>query len=304
MNIVIIQIIGAIAFITLTLSYYKKNKKEILFLQIVSYILFSIHFYLLSGITGALCNFIGLFALIAIYLLDKYNLKKGKKIISLIFIILLIVINIINFQNVYSIFPMIASVVVIISFLSYKEDLIRNIGVISAICWLIYAIVYKSYISIAFEVFTLIGIFDAIIKVKKSNKRGENMKEKSCGCIIIDEDTVLLIKQTKGHWGVPKGHVEDNETEVETALRETKEETNIDVEIDSTKRYTMEYVNDKGNLKEVVLFVAKPISKDVLPQETEVSEIKWLPYSEAIETISYDNSKELLTKVLKDLGKI
>lgn len=128
------------------------------------------------------------------------------------------------------------------------------------------------------------------------------MKEKSCGCIIIDNDKVLLIKQTKGHWSVPKGHVEENETEVETALRETKEETNLDVEIDETKRYTMEYVVESGNLKEVVLFVAKPTSSNMVAQAEEVTEMKWLPFSEAIETISYDNSKELLKRVFKDLN--
>ena len=60
--------------------------------------------------------------------------------------------------------------------------------------------------------------------------------EKSCGCIIIDNRKVLLVKQTSGDWGFPKGHVENNETEIETAIRETKEETNIDVEIDEKHR--------------------------------------------------------------------
>lgn len=32
--------------------------------------------------------------------------------------------------------------------------------------------------------------------------------EKSCGCIIIEDKKVLLIKQTNGIWGFPKGHVE------------------------------------------------------------------------------------------------
>ena len=53
--------------------------------------------------------------------------------------------------------------------------------------------------------------------------------EKSCGCIIIEDKKVLLIKQTNGVWGFPKGHVEENETELQTAEREVKEETNIDV---------------------------------------------------------------------------
>lgn len=70
--------------------------------------------------------------------------------------------------------------------------------------------------------------------------------EKSCGCIIIGDEKVLLVKQTKGHWGFLKGHVEADETEVETAIREVKEETNVDVEVEGNKRYTMRYVTDKG----------------------------------------------------------
>lgn len=71
--------------------------------------------------------------------------------------------------------------------------------------------------------------------------------EKSCGCIIIEDGIkVLLVKQTKGHWIFPKGHVEADETEMETAIREVKEETNVDVEVEGNKRYTMRYVTDKG----------------------------------------------------------
>ena len=125
-------------------------------------------------------------------------------------------------------------------------------------------------------------------------------KEKSCGCIIINGDKVLLIKQTKGHWGFPKGHVERNETEIETAMREVKEETNLDVEIDADKRYTMEYITDKGKLKQVVLFIAKCIGGEIKAQECEVNDIKWLNFDEAIKTITYDNTRELFKKILME----
>ena len=169
MNFILIQCIGAIGYSLLALSYFKKEKKEILFIQIISYVMFTIHYYLLSGITGAICNLIGLFALIAIYVFEKYNLKN-KKAIAMLFIILLGVINIITFQNVYSIFPLIASIIVVISFLMNNEDAIRGIGVISAVCWLIYAIAYKSYIAIVFEIVTLVGVCIAFIKNMKNSK--------------------------------------------------------------------------------------------------------------------------------------
>ena len=166
----IIQFIGAIGYTSLALSYFMKKKKDILFIEIISYIFFSIHYYLLNGITGAICNLVGLFALITIYLFDKYKLKN-KYIVSIIFIALLLIINIIMFQNMYSIFPMIASTIVIISFLSNKENDIRIVGVIAAICWLVYAIVYKSYIAIIFEVITFLNICIALYKnLKLKNK--------------------------------------------------------------------------------------------------------------------------------------
>lgn len=166
MKFILIQLIGAIAYITIAISYYRKEKKSILFMQIFAYIFFTIHYYLLNGIAGVICNLVGLFALVVIYIFDKYKLKN-KLLVSTLFIAALIVINILTFQNIYSIFPMVASVIVIISFVLDNEDFIRKTGIAAAICWLIYAIVYKSYISIVFEVLTLIGVCVALIKNQK-----------------------------------------------------------------------------------------------------------------------------------------
>ena len=60
------------------------------------------------------------------------------------------------------------------------------------------------------------------------------MKAISCGVIIIDKTSHKLLachpscrSYRDGNWDIPKGHVEGNETHVETALRELKEEANI-----------------------------------------------------------------------------
>lgn len=125
-------------------------------------------------------------------------------------------------------------------------------------------------------------------------------REKACGCIIIEADKVLLIQQKEGHWDFPKGHVEDGETEIETAIREVKEETNLDVEIDENKRYTIEYFTDKGAYKQVVLFIAKKIGGNEKYQESEIKAMKWLTFEDAIKTITYDNTRELFNKILKE----
>ena len=125
-------------------------------------------------------------------------------------------------------------------------------------------------------------------------------KEKACGCIIIERGKVLLIQQIQGHWGFPKGHVEAGETEIETAIREVKEETNIDVEINENKKYTMEYITDKGVPKQVVFFIAKKISGDETNQESEIKSMKWLNFKDALKMITYENTRELFEKILKE----
>ncbi len=126
--------------------------------------------------------------------------------------------------------------------------------------------------------------------------------EKSCGAVIFDNDKVLVLKQVQGHWGFPKGHVENNETEIETAIREIKEETNLDVEINEKFRYVETYSPKENVTKDVVFFVAKKIGGDVKPQEEEVSEIKWVSPKEALELVSYESSKIVMEKVINDLG--
>ena len=168
-NTLLVQGIGAIGYSTLAFSYYKEKKEQILFMQIIAYIFFTIHYYLLNGITGAICNLIGLVALVTIYVFEKYNLGN-KLFISITCMLAVFLINIITFQNFFSIFPIIASIIVIISFLDNNEKNIRVIGVIAAVCWLIYAIAYKSYVAIVFEVLTLVGVFIALLK-KNNNKK-------------------------------------------------------------------------------------------------------------------------------------
>ena len=74
------------------------------------------------------------------------------------------------------------------------------------------------------------------------DKNIDKYGEKSCGCIIFNHHKILLVKQTTGDWGFPKGHIEANETEEETAIREVKEETGLDVVLVNDKKYMTEYL--------------------------------------------------------------
>ena len=57
--------------------------------------------------------------------------------------------------------------------------------------------------------------------------------DKSCGVVLFNSGKVLLLRHSSissregGHWDFPKGHIDGDETEIQTALRELEEETGI-----------------------------------------------------------------------------
>ena len=127
-------------------------------------------------------------------------------------------------------------------------------------------------------------------------------QEKSCGAIVINKNNkILLVHHNAGHWDFPKGHIENGETEEQTAIREVKEETNIDIIINNKYRYTTSYSPKENVMKEVVYFLAQNVDEDKKPQLEEVSEVKWFTLEEAMNTITYENSKEILNKLKKDI---
>ncbi len=135
-----------------------------------------------------------------------------------------------------------------------------------------------------------------------SGKEASDMRhEKSCGAIVYrrfhGNIEILLIRHiNSGHWSFPKGHVEAGETEVETAIREIKEETSIDVIIDPTFRETVSYSPKRDTQKIVVYFIGKAKNYDFVPQEEEISEVRWVDIGYASHMLTYENDKNIVIK--------
>lgn len=129
-------------------------------------------------------------------------------------------------------------------------------------------------------------------------------KEKSCGAIIFrkgkNKKEFLLIQHSLsvgGHWDFPKGHVEAEETEQETALREVYEEAGLKVELREGFREEIGYVDEINNVhKTVVFFIGEAINSEVKCDGKEVVDFCWLEYTLALEKLTYDNAKQLLNK--------
>lgn len=127
------------------------------------------------------------------------------------------------------------------------------------------------------------------------------LHEKSCGAIVYrrfhGNIEILLIKHVNsGHWSFPKGHVEGDETELETARREIKEETGLNVILDQTFRETVCYSPRRDTQKVVVYFLALARNYDFVPQEEEIAEIRWVDIARASQMLTYENDKTIVSK--------
>ena len=120
--------------------------------------------------------------------------------------------------------------------------------------------------------------------------------EKSCGVIVFSDNKVLMVKQNSKEWSIPKGHVENNETEKETALREVKEESNIDAKIVGDFREIMTYSPKDKVLKNVIFFTGIPVNDNLKPQQGEILEAKYFDFDDALNTLKYEDSINLLKK--------
>lgn len=130
--------------------------------------------------------------------------------------------------------------------------------------------------------------------------------EKSCGAIVFQEINkeckILLIgfmHKNKLRWGFPKGHVENNETEIETAVREIKEETGLDVKIIPEFRNSTHFSMKPGTINEAVYYCAKASNDKTIPQRGEVEKIKWFNFKEAHDHLTYDCDKKILINFIE-----
>lgn len=127
--------------------------------------------------------------------------------------------------------------------------------------------------------------------------------EKSCGVVVLQKENqvvkVLLVHHQKGHWGIPKGHVENEEKEEETAVREVLEETGISTMIQEGFREVITYSPYVGIEKDVVFFLGTAKNTEITIQEEELKEALWVELEKSLDVITYEQEKEVIRKVIE-----
>ena len=109
----------------------------------------------------------------------------------------------------------------------------------------------------------------------------------SAGLLIIHNNKMVLAHPSQkslkiGTYTIPKGKLEIGETHIEAAIRETKEEVGIDIDLNliDTTPHIINYYNERGSIyKKLTYFIVNleneiPINNDTLDR----SEIDWAGY--------------------------
>jgi len=121
----------------------------------------------------------------------------------------------------------------------------------------------------------------------------------SAAAIVINENNeILLIKGPHRGWEMPGGIVELGESPAQAAIRETKEESGIDIEL-------IKFCGIFQNIEDSIcntLFLAKPIG-GVPTITSESLETGFFPIEEALKMVTFMNFRERIEMCLKTEGE-
>ena len=122
--------------------------------------------------------------------------------------------------------------------------------------------------------------------------------ETSCGVVLVNIDSVLLLQYPQGHWDLPKGHVEDTDDDyIATVRRELAEETGItDIVFDKDFVERTDYTyRHKGRVrqKQVFWFLAETNSLDVSLSREHRGHL-WLDWEQAIAQLTHDETRTVV----------
>jgi ADP-ribose pyrophosphatase YjhB (NUDIX family) len=117
------------------------------------------------------------------------------------------------------------------------------------------------------------------------------------------EVAMIRTRNLKGEsvWTLPKGTPDEGETPEETAVREVREETGLDVRIlQPLEPNTYWFVSAKERAryhKTVRLYLMEATGGDISGHDDEIDEVRWMPVDEAAGAASYPSDRKLLRTV-------
>jgi 8-oxo-dGTP pyrophosphatase MutT (NUDIX family) len=116
-------------------------------------------------------------------------------------------------------------------------------------------------------------------------------------------EVLLCGRSSDRIWALPKGTPEPHETIEETALREVREETGVEVEPDGligeVKYWFSRPQDGVRYYKTVHHFLLRAVGGDPSLHDHEFDEVRWFPVQEALRLLTYRNEARILRQALE-----
>ena len=118
-------------------------------------------------------------------------------------------------------------------------------------------------------------------------------------------EVVLVRRHVPPLWALPKGTPAAGETLEETAVRETREETGLAVEVEAPIR-SIVYFFVRGRTrfhKTVHFFLMRPIGGDLAEHDHEFDEVRWVQLEEALELMTHATERSVVERAAELLAE-
>ena len=115
------------------------------------------------------------------------------------------------------------------------------------------------------------------------------------------QEIVILHRRVPVLWALPKGTPDSGETLEETALRETREETGLEVEIEAPIG-SIRYFFVRGSTrfhKTVHFFLMRPIGGALDLHDREFDEVRWAPVAEGLALLTHATERSMVERAVK-----
>jgi bis(5'-nucleosidyl)-tetraphosphatase len=117
---------------------------------------------------------------------------------------------------------------------------------------------------------------------------------------------VLLVhRRSPKLWALPKGTPDSGETTEETALRETREETGLEVVVERRLR-SIRYFFGRGTTrfnKTVHFFLMRPVGGSLDDHDAEFDEVRWVDLDEALAILNHATERSVVEEAAGAIGE-
>ena len=162
------QALGIVAVILGFITYQVKTDKKLLFVQLLTCAVFSVHYYILGALPAAVLNIVGVARNVVYYHKDKSFYKP--KLFPIIFAVIMLVLGISTSNGIHSVF-VIAGLVINTVCLSFKNPQnVRKSVLVTCPMVLAYNVIEHSIGGAVYESIAIISAIIGLIRYRKNNK--------------------------------------------------------------------------------------------------------------------------------------